>query len=519
MDFHKILNKISQKELSVDEVNNCWYFFNDTILREESKNYSEKNKALIKRIFDNFVMFYTQNLKIISQNTQEWFQKQIDIILTNQDQENKLNLINNGTIALIMEFYLKCNVVSKSQYFYCLVNKHTEIKKKVYGKMIKTLDKCNQLIEIHDNKNHHLHELIMNYEVYFHSIYAQLNFLEYDFGITNEEFNYLLSVLEKHKKICNISLHYSLHYFIKTYCLEKYWFLHINSENICRKSDKYSVEQITINNDIVLPHTINHTCPNCNQKVLINYVPLKFKTDLKKFIFDGLSSNQFKFIGKMKKMLKYEKPVRATIYEEDPIFVFDGANIGHFKDTQISLNFSRIYATVSHSIFHNYPKYMVLNEKHKTTMTQKEKEDFANIQDLCIIYTPKGIDDDLISIYLWLSKQNSFIITNDKFTKHAHKFQENAHLRMCWEHIEYFQKRNYIINNNKVKFISVNSKNKNKNKNVKSNHISDNLFVNYQITNKYIHFPVLNKEENENSKNEIVVYNTNNLLYGCKKMS
>ena len=60
---------------------------------------------------------------------------------------------------------------------------------------------------------------------------------------------------------------------------------------------------------------------------------------------------------------------------------------------------------------------------------------------------------------------------------------------------------------------------KNQNKNVKSNHISDNLFVNYQITNKYIHFPVLNKEENENSKNEIVVYNTNNLLYGCKKMS
>ena len=93
MDFHKILNKISQKELSVDEVNNCWYFFNETILREESKNYSEKNKALIKRIFDNFVMFYTQNLRIISQNTQEWFQKQIDIILTNQDQENKLNLI------------------------------------------------------------------------------------------------------------------------------------------------------------------------------------------------------------------------------------------------------------------------------------------------------------------------------------------------------------------------------------------------------------------------------------------
>jgi hypothetical protein len=90
---------------------------------------------------------------------------------------------------------------------------------------------------------------------------------------------------------------------------------------------------------------------------------------------------------------------------------------------------------------------------------------------------------------------------------------------MCWEHIEYFQKRNYIINNNKVKFISVNSKNQNQNKNVKSNHISDNLFVNYQITKKYIHFPVLNKAENENFKNEIVVYNTNNLLYGCKKMS
>lgn len=526
INFHKILNKLSQQQLSIDEVINCWYYFNESLLNTEASSYSEKNKALIKRIFDNFIMFYTQNIKNIKSNTLEWFQNQISIIIDKQQYKNDLKLINNGTIALLIDFYLKCDDVSKSQYFYTLVSNHEAIKKKLFAKMIKTLDKCNQLIEIYDVEKHHFMELTMNTEIYFHSIYGQLNFLDYDFGITNEEFNYLISVLHKHKKICNLKLYYSLDYFIKNYCLEKYWFLQIKSQN----SANYAIQSIQINNKNVLPHTINHICKNCQQKVLINYIPLKFKTDLKKYIYEGLNKYQFKFIGKMKKMLKYEKPLEPKIYEEEPIFVFDGANIGHFKDTQESLNFSRIYIAVSHSLFTKYNKYLVLNEKHKSTISQKEQEEFDNIPNLYIIYTPKGIDDDLISIYLWLSKQHSFIITNDKFTKHAHKFQENAHLKMCWDNIEYFQKRNYVINNNKIKFINVNkldgernnlteNKTEHKTEHIMSdNLISDNLIVNYQITNKYIHFPILNNPEN-NPENQIVLYNTINLLYGCKKLS
>lgn len=92
----------------------------------------------------------------------------------------------------------------------------------------------------------------------------------------------------------------------------------------------------------------------------------------------------------------------------------------HMKRVGIPINLSTIYQQNILVIF---------NEKHYDIIRQYNQ----TMSDNCI-YTPRGVNDDLFIIYMWLSNPGSFIISHDNYTDHAARINGNKYMEGLWTH-------------------------------------------------------------------------------------
>jgi hypothetical protein len=70
---------------------------------------------------------------------------------------------------------------------------------------------------------------------------------------------------------------------------------------------------------------------------------------------------------------------------------------------------------------------VIFNEKHYDTIQRYNPA----MSEQCI-YTPRGVNDDLFIIYLWLSNPGSLIISRDNYTDHATRINGNKYMEGLW---------------------------------------------------------------------------------------
>jgi len=70
---------------------------------------------------------------------------------------------------------------------------------------------------------------------------------------------------------------------------------------------------------------------------------------------------------------------------------------------------------------------VVFNEKHTDAIRRYNPA----MSDQCI-YTPRGVNDDLFILYLWLSNPGSFIISRDNYTDHGARVMGNKYTEGLW---------------------------------------------------------------------------------------
>ncbi len=115
-------------------------------------------------------------------------------------------------------------------------------------------------------------------------------------------------------------------------------------------------------------------------------------------------------------------------YDEDmymPMYIVDGRNRFYTNKgidcVSLSAFQSQIAGTAARVMY-------VFSEKHRGDITKMCTKDTAT---QCI-FAPRGIDDDLLTIYLWLSNPTSFVVTEDSYSNHACKLVGNKYLEGLW---------------------------------------------------------------------------------------
>ena len=535
LDFEKI----KQSYHCHTKIHELWIKF--IIQLNEEKTISKKKYNILKRILDVFIIYFTKHQLFLTKEFEnkeilKIFEKDIKILLEKgnsindfkNNSQNQKSIINQGTIGLLIDYYGKKINLYEIQYLLNYIKLKGEPKKKIINKVINSMYLCNNLIKSSMENIKYLNEEILSNEIIFHSLNSQMNLAHNLYSFTDEDLNIYIKVHLDHNHICNLGIKKNIIDFVKDLLSTSYWFSHIYKKNIIE-------EKISIKNTIITDYDIKimeipiknrfiikEKCKNCNNDVLCNIIPGKFKSQIKTYLFNNLSGKQYKYLNNLKKELLIKKSNdKINIQNEKPIIIFDGANIGYFNNNQKELDFERINLVINHSNFNNIIKYIILNERHRYTIPNKYKENFNKDDFINIIFSPKGLDDDLISLYIWLSKSNSYLVTNDKFTIHKHKIQDNLYLKKSWTYMEYYQKKNYQIINNKaiIKDIMIDNilELKHKLHKEKSNIFNEietfknNFIINYDIKPTHIHFPICDSDNNSGKKKKI--------LYGCKKIS
>lgn len=537
MNYQNIISKLLDFEKTEQsyychkKIHELWIKFMKQL--DEEKTISKNKYNILKRILDGFIIYFTKHQLFLTKEFEnkdilKIFEKDIKIILEKNDSQKQKSIINQGTIGLLIDYYSKNFKLFDIQYLLNYIKIKEIPKKKIIIKIINSMNMCNNLIKSLNKNVEYLNEEILTNEIIFHSLNSQIDLTNNFYSFTDEELNNYIKVHLNHNYICNLGIKKIVIDFVKNLFSKYYWFSHIYKKNIIEK--KISIKNTIITNyDIKIfeipikdRFIINEKCKNCNNNVLCNIIPGKFKSEIKKQIFNNLTGKQYKYLNNLKKELQIKKSNdKINIQNEKPIIIFDGANIGYFNKNQKELDFERINLIINHNNFNNIKKYIILNERHRDTIPNKYKNLFIKDDLINLIFTPKGLDDDLISLYIWLSKSNSYLVTNDKFTIHKHKIQENLYLKKSWAYMEYYQKKNYEIVNNKpiIKNITIDNilELKHKLHEKKTNVFNEletfkiNYLINYDIKPTHIHFPICDSSDNS-GKNK-------NILYGCKKIS
>ena len=70
-------------------------------------------------------------------------------------------------------------------------------------------------------------------------------------------------------------------------------------------------------------------------------------------------------------------------------------------------------------IINHFQYIIILNEKHKTLFYKYE-----NCEQIRVFFTPLKVDDDKFILYLMLSFNKAFIISNDNYTNYYAKIKK-----------------------------------------------------------------------------------------------
>lgn len=70
----------------------------------------------------------------------------------------------------------------------------------------------------------------------------------------------------------------------------------------------------------------------------------------------------------------------------------------------------------------NFNYYLIFNENHKDVLNN------LNLQNMTLILTPSGLNDDIIQLYLWLSYLGCVLISSDKHSDYINKIKEDRYL-------------------------------------------------------------------------------------------
>jgi hypothetical protein len=127
-------------------------------------------------------------------------------------------------------------------------------------------------------------------------------------------------------------------------------------------------------------------------------------------------------------MAKLEKQIMASITRITATglnYIVDGRNRFY---TGTGIDIVALTAFVGHMNSAGSKFVVVFNAKFRRLIHTRCT---AAVIHRCI-FAPDGIDDDLLSIYLWLSSPMSYIITADNYNNHAAKLAGNKYLEGLW---------------------------------------------------------------------------------------
>jgi hypothetical protein len=302
------------------------------------------------------------------------------------------------------------------------------IKKNIIIALIETINEINNDIE---NKY-----VLPKTDIYFHAIltYVYRGSLDNNLIITEQDFNHLYDIILHHTWICYMK-HKTNIITLWNYGISHFWYVRIKNLYFQKYNINYPSQCLVFEN--------NDICSNCHQPVLNNVVVKEIKEKFIDIILNTYLNNQDDYLN-------------CINNKNERIYIFDGGNIGynHNKSNDGSnkkqLDVTRIKIALKQSVWHNSPKILILNIKHKEII----KDRLNNIPYITIIYSKKGIDDDLLGIYYWLSNNNCYLITNDMYHNYSHTFQENQYLSYSWNKLMEIQKISFqfIHKNGKLIF-------------------------------------------------------------------
>lgn len=164
-------------------------------------------------------------------------------------------------------------------------------------------------------------------------------------------------------------------------------------------------------------HAHAHTQSCCSQLLQIN--PSEFGKKVNLVLIDG--ANWFynpKSIGAKSNLLREEIDSIGTPVWNDVI-------IGRIR-LQLRDKFSY---EPNDQFIKNMRIVIVFNERHKPFINQ-----ICTDLDQFIIYTPRGMNDDAMLLYLWLSNPGAFLFSNDKYNDWGNYVMGNQYLMGLWEH-------------------------------------------------------------------------------------
>tara|TARA_B100000575_G_scaffold170605_1_gene136548 strand:+ start:4508 stop:5515 length:1008 start_codon:yes stop_codon:yes gene_type:complete len=133
------------------------------------------------------------------------------------------------------------------------------------------------------------------------------------------------------------------------------------------------------------------------------------------------------------------------------IHVVDGRN--YFYDSKLEnsnfININKILKFIITKQKNNKMVYIIFNSKHEELINEKKNAvlDTFKIDSLYakkyikFIYSPRNVDDDVLSIYLWLSNIDNILFSNDQYHNYAKKIHDNLYWYGLWN---YFREFNLI---------------------------------------------------------------------------
>ena len=121
--------------------------------------------------------------------------------------------------------------------------------------------------------------------------------------------------------------------------------------------------------------------------------------------------------------------ILKTLYKK---LVIDGMNIVYNKNKVSNnyIDFKKLNCTLKANSNYNIIA-IVFNIKHKATIEKYYEQNTSqkeNIRNVKFIYSPRNHNDDILTLYIWLSDINNNLLSNDNYHDHVKHIHNNNYL-------------------------------------------------------------------------------------------